>query len=92
VVPSNESPTPPPASTAENNDTESNGIDSQTESYHGVDGALFEEMTKPFISSKDYAQTQLVDLCNKSGAPKGFYDDLVKTLEQLREQHNFDTT
>jgi hypothetical protein len=26
------------------------------------------------------------------GAPKGFYDDLVKTLKRLRKQHDFDPT
>jgi hypothetical protein len=73
VIPSNESPTSTPASPTETNDTESNAdMDFPTESYHGVDSSLFEEMTKPFISSKDYAQAQLVDLCNRSGSPKGF--------------------
>ena len=73
VVPSNESPTSTPASPTETNDTESNaGMDFPTESYHGVDSSLFEEMTKLFISSTDYAQAQLVDLCNRSGSPKGF--------------------
>jgi hypothetical protein len=93
VAPSNESPTPPPAFTPDNTDTESDGVDSQTENHPGVhDGALFDEMTKPSILSKDYAQAQLVDLCNNSGAPKDFYDNLVNTLKRLRKQLDFDPT
>jgi hypothetical protein len=65
VAPSKEYLTPPPASTPDTTDTESKDVDSQTENHSGVhDGALFDEMTKPFIFSlKDYAQAQLVDLC-----------------------------
>jgi hypothetical protein len=92
VIPSDAFPTPTSASTMENTDTGFDCANSKIEKYHGADGALFDEMTKPFISSKDYAQAQLVDFCNKSKAPKGFHNDLVKTLKRLRKQHNLDPT
>jgi hypothetical protein len=42
--------------------------------------------------SKEYCQAKLVELCNDSGARKGFHDDLVRMLKHMKNEHQFDAT
>jgi hypothetical protein len=44
------------------------------------------------MSSKEYCQAKLVELCNNSGARKGFHNDLVRMLKHMKIEHQFDAT
>jgi hypothetical protein len=54
----------------------------------GLGSSNNEELIATAMTSKDYCQAQLVELCNASGARKGFHDDLVRMLKKMKTEHH----
>jgi hypothetical protein len=72
--------------------TVASSADDFTDLLLGLDSSNNEELIATAMTSKDYCQAQLVELCNASGARKGFHDDLVRMLKKMKTEHHFDAT